>query len=174
MNGIIIIQISNYKSTKKKKLDKHENSFWASSRWSWLSVWLSQSWPPISVTSSPWIGPYSRTLGLSHSVFIRDSNQKKNRKSFKTLNFRTKKIMSAEVATNNNPNRLDGESKMKYEKLKKQLETPIETRINVNFCLLVYWLPGSLWIIFMVSFLVEKSDSKNYIIFAWSIYKHES
>lgn len=52
--------------------------------------------------------------------------------------------MSAEVATNNNPNRLDGESKMKYEKLKKQLETPIETRINVNFCLLVYWLPGSL------------------------------
>jgi len=50
--------------------------------------------------------------------------------------------MSAEVATNNNPNRLDGESKMKYEKLKKQLETPIETRINVNFCLLVYWLPA--------------------------------
>jgi len=50
--------------------------------------------------------------------------------------------MSAEVATNNNSNRLDGENKMKYEKLKKQLETPIETRINVNFCLLVYWLPA--------------------------------
>jgi len=50
--------------------------------------------------------------------------------------------MSAEVATNNNPNGLNGENKIKYEKLKKQLETPIETRINVNFCLLVYWLPA--------------------------------
>ena len=48
--------------------------------------------------------------------------------------------MSTEVASNNN--QLEGESKIKYEKLKKQLETPIETRINVNFCLLVYWLPG--------------------------------
>merc|ERR1712223_822392 len=50
--------------------------------------------------------------------------------------------MTATVVTNNNPDRLDGENKIKYEKLKKQLETPIETRINVNFCLLVYWLPA--------------------------------
>ena len=56
--------------------------------------------------------------------------------------------MSAEVATNNNPNGLNGENKIKYEKLKKQLETPIETRINVNFCLLVYWLPGELFKIY--------------------------
>ena len=87
---------------------------------------------------------FTHARAQSFSLYKRFESEK-NRKSFKTLNFRTKKkIMSAEVATNNNPNRLDGESKMKYEKLKKQLETPIETRINVNFCLLVYWLPGSL------------------------------
>ena len=40
------------------------------------------------------------------------------------------------------PNNLVGEQKIKYEKLRDQLETPIETRINVNFCLLIYWLPG--------------------------------
>ena len=33
--------------------------------------------------------------------------------------------MSTEEASNNN--RLEGESKIKYEKLKKQLETPIDT-----------------------------------------------
>ena len=42
------------------------------------------------------------------------------------------------------PEHLVGEEKIKYEKLQKQLETPIETRINVNFCLLVYWLPGNI------------------------------
>merc|ERR1711868_273006 len=63
---------------------------------------------------------------------------RKNRKKFQNIKFSNKKNMIAEVATNNNPNRLDGENKMKYEKLKKQLETPI----NVNFCLLVYWLPA--------------------------------
>jgi len=42
------------------------------------------------------------------------------------------------------PEHLVGEEKIKYEKLQKQLETPIETRINVNFCLLVYWLPAYL------------------------------
>merc|ERR1712035_24538 len=64
----------------------------------------------------------------------------KNRKKFQNITFSNKKNMSTEVASNNN--RLDGENKIKYEKLKKQLETPIETRINVNFCLLVYWLPA--------------------------------
>lgn len=42
------------------------------------------------------------------------------------------------------PNNLVGEQKIKYEKLREQLETPIETRINVNFCLLIYWLPAYL------------------------------
>ena len=66
--------------------------------------------------------------------------------------------MSAEVATNNNPNGLNGENKIKYEKLKKQLETPIETRINVNFCLLVYWLPGQLFKIYSILwFFVQMS-----------------
>ena len=126
-------------TSKIIKSDKHENSLWASSRWSWLSIWLSQSWRPISVTSSPWIGPYSRTQAQSFSLYKRLESEK-NRKKFQNIKFSNKKNMSTEVASNNN--RLEGESKIKYEKLKKQLETPIETRINVNFCLLVYWLPG--------------------------------
>ena len=87
---------------------------------------------------------FTHARAQSFSLYKRFESEKKSKK-FQNIKFSNqKKIMSAEVATNNNPNRLDGESKMKYEKLKKQLETPIETRINVNFCLLVYWLPGSL------------------------------
>ena len=65
--------------------------------------------------------------------------------------------MSTEVAANNN--RLDGENKIKYEKLKKQLETPIETRINVNFCLLVYWLPGQHMDTYFIYFLYQLFES---------------
>jgi len=35
-----------------------------------------------------------------------------------------------------------GEKLKKLESDLKKLETPIETRINVNLCLLVYWLPA--------------------------------
>merc|ERR1712003_529233 len=52
-----------------------------------------------------------------------------------------KKMMELRRRNNNHeePNR---EKIQKLEKELKKLETPIETRINVNLCLLVYWLPA--------------------------------
>merc|ERR1719394_1758525 len=43
---------------------------------------------------------------------------------------------------NNNHEEPNREKLQKLEKELKKLETPIETRINVNLCLLVYWLPA--------------------------------
>jgi len=53
----------------------------------------------------------------------------------------SQKMMELRKRNNNHeePNR---DKLQKLEKELKKLETPIETRINVNLCLLVYWLPA--------------------------------
>ena len=50
--------------------------------------------------------------------------------------------MELRKRNNNHDEEPKREKLQKLEKELKKLETPIETRINVNLCLLVYWLPG--------------------------------